>query len=634
MKTLTKILYLLTGGFILLSFFVLAIPDLVGSGRTIVFINTIVLLILSFITELVNKEKNPRFISYLSYGVLGIMIVISFVIAGNLSVEEPALIWKSLGILTLLPPFVAIVLAFLTHNVIISLTSGILTGTMLSSLALNKANIVINVSDSFTHTIKTVVNSMSDPWNAGILLQCMSIGGLIALVSRMGGTQALAEKLSEKAGGVRSSQFITWFLGLFVFFDDYANSLIVGPIMKPVTDKQKISREKLSFIIDATAAPIAGIALVSTWIGYELSLIQEELPELGFKTSAYTIFLETIPYRFYNILVLVLIVVTIFMLREIGPMFHAEERARTTGKVLRDGATPMAVDENMNIKPELPVKTNIWNAIVPIGSLVVISLLAFYFNGRGVLEGEDLEIVNNAPFSIDAIRICFSNSDASIVLFMSAVLSSIIAIIMGMWQKIFSLKEAIDTWIEGWKSMIITLVILLLAWSIADIIKNQLDADQFLANSLSTTLPAFIIPSIIFILGAGISFATGTSYGTMGILMPLAIPLANAASGGDKNLIIVSIGAVLTGAIFGDHCSPISDTTILSSMGSGSDHLDHVKTQLLYAIIVAVLSVLFGFLPAGLGVSPWLSLGAGVLSLIIIFRVFGKRVPDAKENIN
>lgn len=631
MKLSPKLVHIATSVLVFVSYLILALPNFIeNASRQWIWIVTGIMIVFSVIAEVKSKRKDKKWIVLLSYLVLSLMVLTSFFIARATIVENPELIWKSLGILTLLPPFVAIVLAFLTQNVIISLTSGIITGSMLANLALNKASLVINVSDSFTSTIKTVVNSMSDPWNAGILLQCMSIGGLIALVSRMGGTQALAEKLSEKAGGVRSSQFITWFLGLFVFFDDYANSLIVGPIMKPVTDKQRISREKLSFIIDATAAPIAGIALVSTWIGYELSLIQEELPELGFQTSAYSIFLETIPYRFYNILVLALIVITIIMLREIGPMYRAEERARLTGKVLRDGATPMAVDENMNIKPNLPAKTNIWNAIIPIGSLVVISLLAFYFNGRGVLEGEDLEIVKKAPLSMDAIRICFSNSDASIVLFMSAVLSSIIAIIMGLWQRIFSLKEAIDTWIEGWKSMIITLVILLLAWSIADIIKNQLDADQFLANSLSTSLPAFLIPSIIFVLGAGISFATGTSYGTMGILMPLAIPLANAASGGNKELIIVSIGAVLTGAIFGDHCSPISDTTILSSMGSGSDHLDHVKTQLLYAIIVAVLSVVFGFLPAGLGVSPWICLLLALIVLIIIFRVFGKRVPDAK----
>lgn len=628
MKKFLKILHTASGGFTFLSYLLMAKPTMVASEhlKSGIWIITALVLMASAILEAKSSEKSTRYIKNLSYTVISAMILLSFFIASGVNLEDKSLIWQGLGIITLLPPFIAIVLAFLTQNVIISLTSGILTGSMLASLTLIKGDLGLNVSEAFSSTIKTVINSMSDPWNAGILLQVMSIGGLIALVSKMGGTHALAEKLSEKAGGVRSSQFITWILGLFVFFDDYANSLIVGPIMRPVTDKQRVSREKLSFIIDATAAPIAGIALVSTWIGYELSLIQDELPELGFQTSAYSMFLETIPFRFYNIFILALIVITIVMLREIGPMYHAEKRARTTGKVLRDGATPMAIEENMNIKPEVSGKTNIWNAIVPIGSLIIISLLAFYFNGRSALNSEDLLLVEASPYSVDAIRICFSNSDASVALFMSAVLSSMIAMIMGIWQRIFTLKEAIEIWIEGWKSMIITMVILLLAWSIADIIKTQLDADQFLAHSLSSTLPAFIIPSIIFVLGAGISFATGTSYGTMGILMPLAIPLANAASGGNEGLVVATVGAVLTGAIFGDHCSPISDTTILSSMGSGADHLDHVKTQILYALIVAVLSVVFGFLPAGLGISPWVSLGAGILALAVIFRIFGKKV--------
>lgn len=567
-------------------------------------------------------KKNLKKIGYL---ITAIVVLMAFYQAFQANVDAENPIWSVLGVWTLVPPLVAITLAFLTQNVIISLASGIFVGSMQLALA-NHSGLGGSIPAAFTNMVKTIVSSMSDPWNAGILLQVMSIGGLIALVSRMGGTQAVAEKLSKMAGSIRSTQFITWILGLFVFFDDYANSLIVGPIMRPVSDTKRISREKLSFIIDATAAPIAGIALVSTWIGYELSLIQTELPGLGFKTSAYSIFLETIPYRFYNIFILALIVITIVLLREIGPMYHAEHRARTTGKVIADNATPMAVEENMNIKPEAKYDTNIWNAIIPIGALIIISLLAFYLNGKGSLEGEELELVNAAPFSLDAIRICFSASDASIVLFMSAVLSSIIAIMMGLYQKLFTLKEAIDTWIEGWKSMIITLVILLLAWSVADVIKNQLDADQFLVTQLSGDIPVFLIPSIIFVLGAGISFATGTSYGTMGILMPLAIPLANAASAGDKSAIIAAVGAVLTGAIFGDHCSPISDTTILSSMGSSCDHLDHVKTQLPYAIIVAVISILFGFLPAGFGVSPVITLPLGILILFFIFRVFGKKV--------
>lgn len=560
------------------------------------------------------------------YMMLIVLVFISFVVAYNVEVTEEVPIWKALGGWTLIPPFLAIMLAFVTKNVIISLALGVFSGSVLVVLANGNNNIFLVVNEAFTTTISTMVASMADKWNAGILLQVMAIGGLIALVSSMGGTQAVAEKLADKAKSARSSQLITWILGLFVFFDDYANSLIVGPIMKNVTDKQRISREKLSFIVDATAAPIAGIALVSTWIGYELSLIQAEIPELPFETSSYSLFLETIPFRFYNIFILAFIVLTIVLLREFGPMYKAERRARTTGKVIADGSTPMAVEENMNIKPVVKKASNIWNAIVPIGTLIVVSLITFYTNGYAALDEESLAIVKASPYSIDAIRICYSNSDASVVLFLSAVIAGIVALIMGVAQKIFTLKEGIDIWVEGWKSMVITVVILLFAWSIADIIKNQLDADVFLATSLAGSIPAFLVPSIIFLLGSAISFATGTSYGTMGILMPLAIPLANSVSSGDKGLIIATIASVLTGAIFGDHCSPISDTTILSSMGAGCDHIDHVRTQMLYALVVAAVSVIFGFIPAGLGISPIITLPLGILALVAILMVVGKKV--------
>ncbi len=573
---------------------------------------------------------NRSTVAKVSYLALAILTLTSFVVAYGVEVSESVPIWEALGAWTLIPPFLAIVLAFLTKNVIISLALGVFSGSILVALANGNNNILLVLDEAFTSTIATMVSSMADKWNAGILLQVMAIGGLIALVQAMGGTEAVAEKLAQKARSARSSQFITWFLGLFVFFDDYANSLIVGPIMKTVTDKKRISREKLSFIVDATAAPIAGIALVSTWIGYELSLIQAEIPELPFETSSYSMFLETIPFRFYNIFILIFIVLTIALLREFGPMYRAERRARTTGKVIEDGSTPMAIEENMNIKPTIFKTSNIWNAIIPIGTLIVVSLITFYTNGYSVLEGSDLATVDAAPYSIEAIRICYSNSDASVVLFLSAVVAGIVALIMGVSQKIFNFKDGIEIWVEGWKSMIITVVILLFAWSIADIIKNQLDADMFLATSLAGSLPAFIVPSIIFLLGSVISFATGTSYGTMGILMPLAIPLANSVSSGNKGLIIATIAAVLTGAIFGDHCSPISDTTILSSMGAGCDHIDHVKTQMLYAIVVAVVSVVFGFIPAGLGISPLISLPLGVLAMLAILLVFGKKVENIK----
>lgn len=280
------------------------------------------------------------------------------------------------GLFTLLPPLVAILLAFVTKNVVLSLFIGIFSGTFL--LGLNSYGILGSIVHGFLNIIDKILGSLADGWNAGIILQCLTIGGLIALVSKMGGAKAIAESLAKRAKSPVSAQIITWVLGLFVFFDDYANSLIVGPIMRPVTDKMRISREKLSFIIDATAAPIAGIALISTWVGYEVGLIKDAYDSIGQSVNAYGIFVSTIPYRFYNILILAFIVTTALLLKEFGPMYRAEKRARTTGKVLPDGAKPMISDESTDIEPKEGIKLSIWNAIIPIGVLIISAFIGFY----------------------------------------------------------------------------------------------------------------------------------------------------------------------------------------------------------------------------------------------------------------
>ncbi|MDK2917669.1 MAG: hypothetical protein PWQ37_402 [Candidatus Petromonas sp.] len=530
------------------------------------------------------------------------------------------------GLFTLLPPLVAILLAFVTKNVVLSLFIGIFSGTFL--LGLNSYGILGSIVHGFLNIIDKILGSLADGWNAGIILQCLTIGGLIALVSKMGGAKAIAESLAKRAKSPVSAQIITWVLGLFVFFDDYANSLIVGPIMRPVTDKMRISREKLSFIIDATAAPIAGIALISTWVGYEVGLIKDAYDSIGQSVNAYGIFVSTIPYRFYNILILAFIVTTALLLKEFGPMYRAEKRARTTGKVLPDGAKPMISDESTDIEPKEGIKLSIWNAIIPIGVLIISAFIGFYYNGYVALSDDAamMEMINSSPLSIAAIRETFGASDASVVLFQAAVFGSIVALAMGIKQKIFTLSEGIDIWIQGLKSLVITGVILLLAWSLSGVIK-ELGTAKFLVSKLSDTIPAFLLPSIIFILGSVISFATGTSYGTMGILMPLAIPLAYAISP-EQGYVIMSAGAVLTGAIFGDHCSPISDTTILSSMGSACDHIEHTKTQLFYAITVASISILFGYIPVGLGMPIYVVLPIALLVIVGVVHFFGKSVKD------
>lgn len=562
-----------------------------------------------------------------------VVFLLSFILIMSLSVTafaaevDPGVLnAKKFGIWTIVPPLVAIVLAFITKNVVISLFIGALAGCFM--LQIGGMNVFEGFVQAFLDLIQRILNSLADPWNAGIILQVLAIGGVISLVGKMGGARAIAEALAKRAKTPRSAQLVTWFLGLLVFFDDYANSLIVGPIMRPVADKLKISRERLAFIIDATAAPIAGLAIISTWIGLEVGLIKDSFTQIGMSVDAFGVFLETIPFRFYNILILAFVVITTLMLRDFGPMRKAELNARK-------GINEVVEAENEEeIMVKEGVKLSIWNAIIPIGTLILSALASFYYSGySSVMLGENtalIELLNNSPFSFSSIQQAFSAADASTALFQSAILASIVAIGMAVWKKIFTVTEAVDAWIDGMKGLLITGVILLLAWSLSSVIKD-LGTAKYLVTLLSDTIPAFLLPSIIFILGAIISFATGTAYGTMGILMPLAIPLGYSVSS-DMGYVIVCTSAVLTGAIFGDHCSPISDTTILSSMGAGCNHIEHVRTQMWYAIFVAIVTVVFGYIPAGFGVPVYIILPIAIVVLIVLIRLIGKPV-EIKENI-
>ena len=531
------------------------------------------------------------------------------------------------GIWTLIPPLVAISLAFITKNVIVSLVIGIMSGGFILNISGN--NPFMALFYSFLDLIQRAVNSLADPWNAGIILQVLDIGGVIKLVGKMGGAKAIAEALSKRAKSAKSAQIITWVAGLLVFFDDYANSLIIGPMMRPVTDKMKISRERLAFIIDATAAPVAGIAIISTWIGLEVGLIGSAFDSIGVETNAFGVFLNTIPFRFYNILILGFIVITALLLKDFGPMRKAEIECRRGGLNLSSNEDiNKELSKHDELEPLPGVKLSVWNAIIPIGALILGALFAFYYSGyTTIMGGEDsavIQLMQNSPASFDAIKEAFSNADASVALFQSAFFAGLVAIIMGVAKKIFTLSEALDIWVDGMKTLIITGVILICAWSLSSVIK-ELGTAKYLIQLLSGSLPPFILPSLIFVLGAIISFATGTSYGTMGILMPLAIPLAYSINP-DMSYVIVATSAVLTGAIFGDHCSPISDTTILSSMGAGCNHIDHVRTQMPYAIFVAVITIVFGYIPAGFGLPVYVVLPIAFVAMFIGIQIFGKSV--------
>lgn len=530
------------------------------------------------------------------------------------------------GILTLLPPLVAIALAFITKETILSLFIGVFVGEFM--LCCNDLNIISTIINAFLDLGSQIISCMADPWNAGIILQCLLIGGVIQLITKMGGAKALADAFAKRADTPRKAQLFTWVLGLCVFFDDYANSLIVGPIMRPVMDKLKVSREKLAFVVDATAAPVAGIAIISTWIGLEISLIAAGFQSVGVtNVTGFGIFLQTIPYRFYNIFILLFIVISAITLYEFGPMKKAEQKARAR-KEDEEIIVPEApgFDE---VKPVEGIKLSVWNAIIPIGTLIIGALIAFYWSGyTTILGGEDqalITLMKTSPLSFNGIFEALSQSDASVALFQAALLASIVAIVMAVGERILTIEDAISEWIGGMKTIVITGVILLLAWSLGGVIGEVGTAD-YLVGVLSSTIPAWIVPSLIFILGALISFATGTAYGTMSILMPLAIPLAWAVSTGDMNFTIVCTSGVLTGAIFGDHCSPISDTTILSSMGTSCNHIDHVQTQIYYAIFVALVAILIGYIPAGLGVPFYISLIAGVIVMFVGLKILGEKV--------
>lgn len=596
------------------------------------------------------------------------------------------------GAFTLLPPFIAIVLAFVTKDVILSLFLGAMSGTFMLALVSNgygaseligaqnaaqaladtlnnatqnlsttqalesadKTNAQIqgdtnafvllyhSAVGAFTGFISRVLHSMASTGNAGVILQVLTIGGVVALITKNGGTKAVALWLSRKARQAKSSQFATWLMGVFVFFDDYANSLIVGPIMRPVTDKFKVSREKLAFIMDATAAPIAGLAIISTWIGLELSLIRagydliepsvfERLNLARDNINAFAIFVETLPYRFYNLFMLIFVLLTIYMGREFGPMLKAEQKARK-GE-FSQGHQRLDNIEDKLLEPKENIALKARNAIVPLFVLVVFAFIGFYFNGyNNIADTATKALIDASPLSFYALRETFGASSASVVLFQAALLASIVAIAMAAWGKIFAVKEGIAVWMQGWRTMIMTVIILLCAWSLASTIKD-LGTSRYLIELLSDKTPLFALAGAVFLLASVISFATGTSYGTMGILMPLTIPLAaavgvhNELAGAElHHYMIINISAVLTGAIFGDHCSPISDTTILSSMGSRCDLLAHVKTQMPYALFVCAISLVFGYLSVSLGLNVWASLALGVVAMMVLLRLVGKKV--------
>ena len=520
-----------------------------------------------------------------------LLIFMFFMLSGiALAAEEEAA--KNYGFLSLLPPIVAIALCFITKRVLASLFIGVWVG----------ATIVIgwNPIGGVTKTLGYIVENAADDWNATILLFDFVIGGLIGLIYLSGGAQAFVKSVTKKVKTARDGQFAAWLFGLVIFFDDYANTAVVGNTFRAVSDKLRMSREKFSYIVDSTAAPVASIALISTWIGYEVGLIGDALEGTSVAMTPYSIVLQSIPYRFYSIFAIILVLAIALSGRDYGPMLKAEYRARTTGKLFADGATPLSGGSELKVLEGVPQKSV--NMVVPIVILVVISIFGMWWTGGGT--------------SAESFTAAISDADAMTALLWGAMFAVIVALIMYKVQGIGTLAEMMDAFVDGAKMMLLANLILLSAWSIGSI-SSEMGTAPYVVEAVKGIISPLLLPMVIFLICNLISFATGTSWGTMAITMPIAVPLSLALG----VPLPLGISAVLTGSVMGDHCSPISDTTIMSSMFAGSDHIDHVKTQIPYAFTASGVAIL-AYLAAGSGMSVALVLPLGIVLVGILLYLF------------
>jgi Na+/H+ antiporter NhaC len=529
------------------------------------------------------------------------------------------------GWLSIAPPLLAILLALIFRDVLISLFLGVFLGAWILQ--------DWNPFRAFSSSIESfIVPALANPDHASILVFSTLLGGMVGLISKSGGTRGIVERIRKWATSPERGQVATWVMGIFIFFDDYANTLIVGSTMRPLTDRLRISREKLAYIVDSTAAPVVTIVPISTWIGFEIGLLAAAFSSVGITTDAYAAFLASIPYRFYPILALILVLMVAASGRDFGPMLRAERRARSTGEVLGEGAVPLANLAGAELTPPEGVPHRAVNAVVPILTVIAITFAGLFITGSAGIERAEFASTG------DWLRAVFSDADSYAALLWASLAGVTIALLLPITQRLMPLRELMSGMVGGFKAMLLALVVLVLAWSIGGV-TEQLHTAEYVVGLTEGVLSPHWIGVLVFITAALIAFATGTSWGTMAILMPLVVPVAHgiAISAGHapgstiyNAALMGAISSVLAGSVWGDHCSPISDTTILSSMATGCDHIEHVRTQLPYAIGIGILGLLIGEIPAGYGMSPWISILAGAVVIVAGVLWLGRRA-DAVE---
>ena len=516
----------------------------------------------------------------------------------------------------ILPPVLTIALALAFKRVVPALFVGIWMGAW----AINGFGVAAAWSGLLDTFQLYVANALSNPDHTAIVLFSMMIGGMVGIISRNGGMQGIVNHIVKWANSARHACLATATLGLAIFFDDYANTLVVGNTMRPVTDSMRVSRAKLAYIVDSTAAPVAAIAVVTTWIGYEIGLIGDSISKMpGLDAEAYLLFLNTIPYSFYPVLAIAFVFMVSGSGRDFGPMLTAERLAQQQGSE-KGGLVRTSNQETDDLQPIEGKPQRAFNAYIPVMVMIVGMLVGLYVTGSQAVA----DIAN--PTLQDII----GNADSYTALMWSSLASMMAAAILSMSQRIMDLEEVVNAWFHGARAMLMAMIILILAWSLGEVTDILKTAD-FLVSILGDALPVFILPALVFVLAAATAFATGSSWGAMGILFPLAMPLTWAVmmsqgqTGPEHMHILYSaVSAILAGAVWGDHCSPISDTTILSSLASGCDHMEHVRTQLPYAMTVGGVAILFGTIMTALGSPWWIGMSLGLLILWLIIRFYGK----------
>lgn len=485
----------------------------------------------------------------------------------------------------LLPPVIAIGLALITKEVYSSLFIGILTGGLLYA----NFNLELMLQTIFFHEKGGMIYKLADSWNVGILVFLVVLGILVAAMNKAGGSAAFGDWASKKIKSRTGAQLATMGLGVLIFVDDYFNCLTVGNVMRPVTDKHQVSRAKLSYIIDSTAAPVCIIAPISSWAAAVTSSVPEELEINGFTT-----FLKTIPYNYYALFTLIAVIFFAVTKADFGLM-KKHERNAINGDIYTTPERPFAEEQQETVN----AKGKVIDLVLPVAVLIIACVFSMVYTG-GFFDGENF---------IDA----FANSDASVGLVMGSFIALMFTFVYYMLREVITFDAFMTCIPEGFKTMVSPILILTCAWTLSGM-TGLLGADIFVADLVSGSASAMqaFLPAIIFLVAWGLAFATGTSWGTFGILIPI---VTGVFPGGE--LMVISISACLAGAVCGDHCSPISDTTILASAGGQCHHVNHVSTQLPYALTVAVVSFVT-YIIAGVTTNVVISLVAGLVILALV----------------